>query len=102
MAANPSYCTTMRVEMARFKIEAKKKVQERVLKASQEKAREMVHQGEFARLLEEQECNVDWQSMIHCLPRGILAFAARATSNSLPSPDNLARWKKAVSPRCPL
>ena len=34
MGANPRYCTTMRVEMARFKMEAKKKVQERVLKAS--------------------------------------------------------------------
>ena len=102
MAANPRYCTTIRVEMAKYKKEAKKKVQEKVLRASQEKAKEMVLQGEFGRLLEEQECNVDWQSMIHCLPRGVLAFAARATSNSLPSPDNLARWKKVVSPRCPL
>ena len=102
MEDNPQYCTTMRVEMRKHKQEAKKIVQDKVLEASQEQARELVLQGEFARLLEEQECNTDWQSMIHCLPRGLLAFAARATSNSLPSPDNLARWKKLVSPKCPL
>ena len=42
MAAIPCYCTTMRVDMTTFKMETKK-VQERVLKASQEKAREKVH-----------------------------------------------------------
>ena len=51
---------------------------------------------------EEQQRNMDWQSMMKCLPRAVLAFAARATSNSLPSPDNIARWRKVVSPRCPL
>ena len=102
MAANPRYCTTLRVEMTKFKMQAKKVVQEKVLEASQEQARKMVLQGEFARLLEEQQSNVDWQSTMYSLPRGVLAFAARSTSNSLPSPDNLARWKKIVSPRCPL
>ena len=31
-----------------------------------------------------------------------MSWAARATTNSLASPDNLARWKKIVNPKCPL
>ena len=31
-----------------------------------------------------------------------MAFAASAATNSLASPDNLARWKKIVHPKCPL
>ena len=51
--ANPRYCTTMRVKMAQFKIQARKVVQENMLKASQEQGREIVLQGDFACLLEE-------------------------------------------------
>ena len=43
-----------------------------------------------------------WQSLIFAVPRGVMAFAARAATNSLASPDNLARWKKIVHPKCPL
>ena len=43
-----------------------------------------------------------WQSLIFSVPRGVMAFAARAATNSLASPDNLARWKKIVHPKCPL
>ena len=35
------------------------------------------------------------------VPRGVMAFAARSTTNSLASPYNLARWKKIVNPKCP-
>ena len=31
-----------------------------------------------------------------------MAWAARATTNSLASPDNLSKWKKIVDPKCPL
>ena len=31
-----------------------------------------------------------------------MAWAARATTNCLATPDNLARWKKIVDPKCPL
>ena len=36
------------------------------------------------------------------MPRGVLSWAARAATNCLASPDNLARWKKNVVPKCPL
>ena len=45
---------------------------------------------------------MDWQSLIYAVPRGAMAFAARSSTNSLASPDNLARWKKIVHPKCPL
>ena len=41
-------------------------------------------------------------SLIYFVPRGVMAFAARSATNSLASPDNLARWKKIVHPKCPL
>ena len=31
-----------------------------------------------------------------------MSWAVRAATNSLASPDNLARWKKVVDPKCPL
>ena len=102
LESNPSYITTIRKELPGYKRRAKKAVQAKVLEASQEQARGLELQGEFARLLEEQESNVDWQALIYSLPRGLLGFAARLTSNSLPSPDNLARWQKLVCPTCPL
>ena len=46
--------------------------------------------------------NMDWQSLIYAVSRGVMAFAARSSTNSLASPDNLARWKKIVHAKCPL
>ena len=31
-----------------------------------------------------------------------MAWVARASTNCLASPDNLAKWKKIVDPKCPL
>ena len=90
------------VEVPRYKKEATKRICDMVLEKAQEQSRDLVMGGEFVRLLEEQESNVEWRSLIHSLPSGLLGFAARLTTNSLPSPDNLARWKKLVTPRCPL
>ena len=59
-------------------------------------------QGHLAILLDEEKTNMAWQSLIFAVPRGVMAFAARAATNSLASPDNLARWKKIVQPKCPL
>ena len=42
------------------------------------------------------------QSLIFAVPKGVMAWAARATTNCLASPDNLAKWKKIVDPKCPL
>ena len=99
---NPGHVTTIRLEMPVFKAAANVLVKAKVLEASQTQSRELVLQGEFARLLEEEKSCIDWQGLIHSLPRGLLSFAARLTSNTLASPDNLARWRKVVDPRCKL
>jgi hypothetical protein len=99
---DPTYIHTLRLEMPRYKKDANKMVQDMVLKKAQLQSKDLVMGGEFSRLLEEQNSSVEWRSLIHSLPRGLLGFAARLTTNSLPSPDNLARWKKLVTPRCPL
>ena len=53
-------------------------------------------------LLEEEENNLEWRSAISSLPQGIQGWAARATTNSLPTPDNLCKWKKMVEKTCPI
>ena len=59
-------------------------------------------QGDFTQLLIEEQQSVTWQSMIRGMPRGIMAFALRLSTNSLPSPDNLKRWGKRRIAQCPL
>ena len=41
---------------------------------------------------------MDWQILIYSVPRGVMAFAAISSTNSLASPDNLARWRKKNCP----
>ena len=51
--------------------------------------------------MEEGSC-VTWRSYLWDIPRGVLKFAINAGLNTLPSLDNLKRWGKRVSDRCPL
>ena len=47
-------------------------------------------------------CNcISWQALIHQVPRGVLAWAVRAGTNSLATPDNLARWGVRVTQTYP-
>ena len=59
-------------------------------------------QGDFLRLLAEEESNMTWQSFKYSLPKGVLGWAARAATNSLATPDNLFRWGKRVDSSCKL
>ena len=59
-------------------------------------------QGALAKLLEEEDTNLEWKSLIFSVPQRVMSWAARTTTTSLASPDNLARWKKIVNPKCPL
>ena len=47
-------------------------------------------QGEFINILAEEKKNVTKQSMIYNLPKGILHFALKVTTNTLNTPDNLS------------
>ena len=46
--------------------------------------------------------DIDWKTTIYSVPKGVMAFACRAATNSLATPDNLARWGRIVDPRCKL
>ena len=55
-------------------------------------------QGDFTNLLIEEKQCVTWQS----ISRSIMSFAARLSTNSMASPDNLRRWGKRQMGICPL
>ena len=57
-------------------------------------------QGELLTLLGEEEADITWKSLIYAVPRGVMSWAIRACTNSLATPDNLARWGKVVDPKC--
>ena len=43
-----------------------------------------------------------WQSIARKVPRNVMSFAVRLSTNSLASPDNLKRWGKRKMGTCPL
>ena len=94
--------SSKRLEVRSLKKAGKSLVAEKYKDRASEKSRGLEVQGDLARLMEDEKRNMDWQSLIYSVPRGVMAFAARASTNSLASPDNLARWKKIVHPKCPL
>ena len=91
-----------RMALQSLKKAGKAEVANQYRQKSSLKSAELEVQGQLAILLEEEKTNMAWQSLIFAVPRGVMAFAARAATNSLASPDNLARWKKIVHPKCPL
>lgn len=94
--------SSLRTELPKAKLAVKKSVNEEILETWNNKVQKLLVQGEFTKLLIEQEESVTWQSIIRGLPRNILAFAARLATDSLPSPSNLKRWGKRVMSTCPL
>ena len=59
-------------------------------------------QGDYIALLMEEESCVTWKSYLWDIPQGVLKFAMNAGINTLPTLDNLKRWGKRTSDRCPL
>ena len=84
------------------KKEVKISIQAEVKEKWDNKVKKLVMQGNFAKLLLEEKENATWQSIAHKMPRNVLAFATRISTNSLPSPDNLKRWGKRKISTCPL
>ena len=64
--------------------------------------KQLVIQGDFLKLLESEQTNVTWKSIIYGVPKGkgVMAFAMRSSTNTLATPDNVKRWKKVVSDSC--
>ena len=69
----------------------KKTISEDVKDKWDTRVRLLTMQGDFTNLLiEEKEC-VTWQSIARKVTRNVMSFAARLSTNSLASPDNLRR-----------
>ena len=76
-------------------------VQERVSNFWSERIGRYVMQGDYLALLFEEGDSISWKSYMWDVPQGVLKFAINAGINTLPSLDNLKRWGKRVSDRCP-
>ena len=98
----PHQEATRRMEVKRLKKSGKSLVAEKYRERAVETSCRLEVQGDLARQLEEEKCNMDWQILIYSVPRGVMAFAAISSTNSLASPDNLARWRSAQYAQSPL
>jgi hypothetical protein len=74
------------------KKEVSKSIKEETLAMWNKKVQKLTLQGDFAKLLIEEQENVTWKSIVNNVPKGVLSFALRASVSGLPTPDNLKRW----------
>jgi len=83
----------------KFKHAAKNEITKIYSKKSPTALNGLSMQGDLIRLVEDELGDIEFL-MIRNVPRVLLAFGTRAISNSLASPDNLAKWSKIVNPSC--
>ena len=81
-------CSTM-AEVPKLKKAASAAIADSYLDYWNDVAKDLIMQGDFLRLLAEEESHMTWQSFKYSLPKGVLGWAARAATNSLATPDNL-------------
>ena len=86
----------------KLKSEGKMILQIENSKEYHDKIKKLTVQGNFLRLLEEEKQSITWKSAIYSVPKGVMAWASRAITDSLSTPANLSRWKKIVDPSCRL
>ena len=78
----------------------KASLKEETLTSWNDKIEKLVMQGDFVKLLAEEKENVTWKSIAFNIPKGILPFALKASTNTLNTPDNLRRWGKRRLANC--
>ena len=91
---------TVAEQMPKLKEAAKSQIQLIYLEKWNEKVRKLLIQGDFLNLLISEQSNVSWKSIIYGVPRGVMQFAMRSSTNTLATSDNLKRWKKVASDTC--
>ena len=79
---------------------AKEKVAQIFAKRSSKAVEASPFQGQMLSLLEQEGQDVSWKATIYSVPRGVMAFAVRAGTNTLATLDNLARWGRHVNTTC--
>ena len=95
-----TFAVTVRVEKPMILKAAKEKVAKIYEKHSSEAVEAAPFQGEMLSLLEKEGQDISWKASIFQVPRGVMAFAVRAGTNTLATPDNLARWGRPVNKTC--
>ena len=77
-----------------------KSIQEETTAIWNDKVKKLTLQGDFAKILIEEQTNVTWKSIINNIPKGVLSFALKASVNGLNTPDNLKRWGARKMDKC--
>ena len=95
-----NFAVTSRVEKPKVMLVGKKKVASIFQKQSSEEVAKLGMQGELLALLDQEKEDIAWKATIYKVPRGVMAWAVRACTNTLATPDNLARWGKPVDTKC--
>ena len=95
-----TFAVTVRVEKPKILKAAKEKVAKIYKKHSSEAVEAAPFQGEMLSLLEKEGQDISWKASIFQVPRGVMAFAVRAGTNTLATPDNLERWGRPVNKIC--
>ena len=94
-------CSTS-VELPKIKGKVKTVIANEYLQYFNEQVNSLTMQGDFIKLLVEEEEDVTWKSIIYSVPKGVMSFACRAATNSLATNDNLVRWGKKTNSQCNL
>jgi hypothetical protein len=90
------------IETPKAKASIKLSIKEDILNLWNTRIQSLVAQGDFGKLLIEEQNAVTWQSIIRKVPRTVMSFAIRCSTNTLATPDNLRRWGKRRISQCPL
>lgn len=62
----------------------------------------LVQQGNLLKLIEAENADLTWISIIYDLPRGVLSFAVRTSIDFLPTFTNFKTWGKRLQTNCKL
>ena len=81
---------------------AKDKVNQIFRDEAEQEAERLPFQGGMISLMAQEKEDISWQSVIYKVTRGVMAWAVRAGTQSLATPDNLARWVVKVDVKCPM
>ena len=80
----------------------KKSINQSILTKWNERVKQLTFQGDFVKLIIEENEDVTWKSICNNIPKGVLSFALKATTNGLNTPDNLKRWGIRQTNKCEL
>ena len=95
-----NFAVTARVVKPKVMMIGKQKVAQIFMNQSSEEVNKLGMQGEVLALLDQEEQDIAWKASIYRVPRGVMAWSVRACTNTLATPDNLARWGKLVDTKC--